>query len=540
MKSATFAILLASSGSAYLVRNASFGNEVSLLADFSLSGAVNFGKDLCPCVGFHGIDGKTPVTIDGAKVNYPADLGATCQPWDKENHPKCKADGAPWCGDKWCYVDPKACHLGVIPKPSAYMPDAVYQGMPVFYSYATCGAADQWAKGLPVLGEARCRCTGFQNAPGETIVDLGKGKTMPYPADIGGECLAWDNDRHPDCKGGDANKKPTWCNQAWCFVDPCSCDIEVPPKQSMYLPKAGFQNRPVYYSYATCNQKDSFSSDEHIEESKKEAERICAKETTSNNANPKFGTHGCACIGFHDISGETTLTIKGAKTAYPADLGSYCHTWDDGHHPECPDGKFCKDKWCYVDPKECRLPTVPKVSAYMPDAKYQGLPIYYSYATCGYEDQWAKNTPNFGAGTCRCVGVDNAQGTMKVKIGDNMMDYPAELGGACEAWDSGRHPDCKGGKGPAWCEQQWCFVDPCACMRLEAPPKQSVYLPTAQFQGHPVYYSYATCGGKDEFSSEEHKQKSVDQINSICSGASSSSLLSLSLLATVLLFAVRH
>ena len=33
-------------------------------------------------------------------------------------------------------------------------------------------------------------------------------------------------------------------------------------------------------------------------------------------------------------------------------------------------------------------------------------------------------------------------------------------------------------------------------------PKPSAYLPDAKYQGKPVHFSYATCGGKDSFSTE--------------------------------------
>jgi len=37
---------------------------------------------------------------------------------------------------------------------------------------------------------------------------------------------------------------------------------------------------------------------------------------------------------------------------------------------------------------------------------------------------------------------------------------------------------------------------------MTTPPKTSSYLPDANFQGKPVYYSYQTCGGVDSFTAD--------------------------------------
>merc|ERR1712137_300401 len=120
---------------------------------------------------------------------------------------------------------------------------------------------------------------------------------------------------------------------------------------------------------------------------------------------------------------------------------------------------------------------------------------------------------DFGNPKCPCVGLDNVTGATTVYLKDSFTaEHPADIGAHCEAWDNARHPSCKAGAGPSFCKQNWCFVDPCNC-DIPEMPKMSLYLKDAKYQGKPIYYSYATCGGVDEFVKTD-KQKSkacVDQ-----------------------------
>jgi hypothetical protein len=83
-----------------------------------------------------------------------------------------------------------------------------------------------------------------------------------YPGDVGGSCEAWEKKVHPAClvKSG---KPPSWCDQKWCWVDPCKCSIAVPPKPTMKQNQEmgmNYHGKTLYWSYATCGGKDSWSS----------------------------------------------------------------------------------------------------------------------------------------------------------------------------------------------------------------------------------------------------------------------------------------
>jgi len=489
-----------SAESVLLLRGVVAGQHGALAA----GGGAKFGSLDCPCIGFDDIEGETLAHINSTDVKYPADLGGSCQSWDEGRSPLCKGASPPkWCKQEWCYVDPRNCKIPVMPKMSDYQPKAMYQNMPLHFSYSTCDSKDTYTKEISELGSAGCRCVGFDNSPGTTNVTIG-GKQVEYPAEIGGQCKAWDLGSNPDCKGANPS---AWCAKKWCFVDPCSCSgLPAPPKTSDYLGEGTFQGKPVHYSYATCGEIDDYSS----AEKKKEAE--AGFDCAAHEMPDSFGSKKCPCVGFDNITGETLATVGGKKVIYPADLGGSCEAWDTGVNPSCKGDKpepWCKEKWCYVDPRKCDIDVMPKMSppetSYQPDARYQNLPLYYSYSTCGSKDSWAKSVANVGKPGCRCIGIDNSPGTTIANVGGGkMVEYPAEIGGECKAWDVNRHPRCKGDKAEQWCSKQWCFVDIASCTaKLDTTPTASGYMGDATFQGRPIYYSYNTCGEENLYTGSD-------------------------------------
>jgi len=239
---------------------------------------------------------------------------------------------------------------------------------------------------------------------------------------------------------------------------------------------------------------------------------------------PNFGNDKCPCIGVDKLEGETIAKIsKDKKVSYPADLGGRCESWDKSNHPKCPGESWCEQEWCYVDPCNCDIPVLPKPSSYIPDSQYQGKPVFFSYATCDGEDTYTAekdkktakliketcavevDSDKWGDEDCRCIGIGPQPGTTKVNIKDKMVDFPADTGATCNAWEEDNHPDCQGKNPPDWCGQAWCYVDPCKC-KLATPPKTSSYLPdSTAAEGRPIYYSYATCGSEDAYSAGDKK-----------------------------------
>ncbi|CAK0808651.1 unnamed protein product [Prorocentrum cordatum] len=239
----------------------------------------------------------------------------------------------------------------------------------------------------PRYGSPGCPCIGVDYIKGEKEVRHHHvdGKSN-YAAESGSSCSTWDHAEHPMCKG---DNQPDFCGQQWCYVDPCDCDIEVPPKPSIYMDKATYQGHRVHYSYHTCGGVDTWTPDEKKAQARENVE-ICDEPVDTR----KYGKDGCHCVGIDGLEGETMVSVEGRARPYPADVGSSCSAWDDGRHPNCTAHDapaWCKERWCYVDPCLCDLKTPPQESVYIENAVWQGRPMYYSYTTCGSTDHFTNS-----------------------------------------------------------------------------------------------------------------------------------------------------
>jgi len=450
-----------------------------------------------------------------------------------------------------------------------------------------------------IVGNEACRCIGVANSSGSVVATYPQGHLSIgaiYPSDVGSHCATWDLHSGPDCvaTGG---PQPDYCSQQWCYVDPCSCGLDSPPTTSLMLPGATYHGKTLYFSYATCGGEDSFTSSSHATacvnqdseshcsalskcawtgekclgkelvtacSAQKSASLIGERSTIATAVKVKAspGSSGCPCIAISGALGSINATIGSSTLLYPADLGGSCETWDDAIHPDCKGDSlhdWCRQAWCYVDPTNCNgLSLPPKVSAYQPQATFNGMTLYYSYVTCGSSDSWTTfdnptacinqktegdctakpkcawtGSPGkclgkelvqksefdaaiVGNATCRCVGVANSSGSVVATYPQGHLSigaiYPSDVGSHCNTWDLHSNPDCvaTGGPQPDYCSQQWCYVDPCSC-GLESPPTTSLMLPGATYQGKTLYYSYATCGGEDSFTSSSHSTACVNQ-----------------------------
>mmetsp|Transcript_156513 Transcript_156513/g.480154 ORF Transcript_156513/g.480154 Transcript_156513/m.480154 type:complete len:411 (+) Transcript_156513:83-1315(+) len=111
------------------------------------------GSDACRCIGLAEMLGYVPAFLASQEnatpeeVDFPAEVGSFCFAWDSKPHPACRGAGPgrpSWCDRSWCYVDPCACDMDAAPAPGRYFPGATFQGRQLFYSYASCGAVDEY------------------------------------------------------------------------------------------------------------------------------------------------------------------------------------------------------------------------------------------------------------------------------------------------------------------------------------------------------------------------------------------------------------
>mmetsp|Transcript_97725 Transcript_97725/g.309894 ORF Transcript_97725/g.309894 Transcript_97725/m.309894 type:complete len:467 (-) Transcript_97725:323-1723(-) len=283
------------------------------------------GDPDCPCIGITGRDGEVIFNTSGLNVTYPIDAGSSCQRWDMDRHMDCRNANYPmvdpaWCVAKWCFVDPCNCKPrdpSVLPHPSAYIPNALYQQKRVYYSYEACGEQDTWTtknnnaacqtkqtsfdcvstsgcawtldqgcvgeelagstcsqnfvRDSLTWGRTECQCVGFTELSGFAVAHApqsGNGtdeaaSTLDFnlSASVGSTCKAWDDGAHPACQG--SGSKPDWCTKRWCLVDPCKCGLDTPPKISTYFTGAKWLTHQVYYSYAACGETDTYTEAEN-------------------------------------------------------------------------------------------------------------------------------------------------------------------------------------------------------------------------------------------------------------------------------------
>ncbi|CAE7306956.1 GST1 [Symbiodinium natans] len=246
---------------------------------------ASYGSPGCPCIGLDRTSGTATSQGESSDSQaYPASVGAHCDAWDNRSCGQAKSTD-PFCQAQtpmpWCFVDPCNCNVSSREHPA--WQGLTWQGHPVYASAATCGSHS--AEGKPsqpslckdpgrfleeLMGHANCKCIGIAGLSGNLSVNFST--ESPFPADLGSSCQKWDEGRHPDCRGEDP---PGWCHRQWCYVDPCSCSIEEPPKVSTYFPKATYGHKPLYYSYESCNSFDTFTFDSRSACVNQESEARC-------------------------------------------------------------------------------------------------------------------------------------------------------------------------------------------------------------------------------------------------------------------------
>jgi len=354
-----------------------------------------YGDPTCPCVAFDNLQGDLWIKIDGKTVAYPAETGSTCHAWDYLHYPRQCNTGTDddfarnatypdWCLQQWCYVDPCNCALPAPPKVSKYMPDSIYQGKALYYSYATCGETDQWTaqhnagkaayfevvKGQCTLNEdATCvfspnypekyennqKCE-IMGPPGAVI------QTNSFETEHGFDFMTIDGLEYHGGKGPNEvmlkSGKIEWYSDGWVTAKGWKLCTETQEGACVMQPDEVHCKR-----LDKCSWLDGKCLG-------KEAAGACKID------DPIWGSQDppCQCIGIDGLEGDVlanTGPVGGREklAKYPMDVGAKCKSWDAAHHPDCTGPaapEWCLQKWCYVSPCNCKLTTPPKLSGYFP------------------------------------------------------------------------------------------------------------------------------------------------------------------------------
>lgn len=417
-------------------------------------------------------------------------------------------------------------------------PRKVNAGAVSFQASRTVEAA--LSRGPHPYGDPKCPCIGFDNMQGEVEVVIDKKTKTWYPAEIGGTCKAWDYLHYPtECNTGhddDFVRNGTyaeWCSHQWCYVDPCNCELPIEPKVSKYMPDATYQGKTLYYSYATCGEKDMWSATHHTGKASYftvtegpctlNADATCVMspnypknygdsqkcdiqvvpgavvQTTSFETERGYDFMKIDGVPYHGSKGPDSVTIAGGKISWASDGDTTKKGW-----------KICTETQegaCFNQPDAAHCGRLDKCAWDSNEKRCMGKE---AFGVCLHKD------PIHGAHEpyCQCIGIEGLEGESEVNVGgfrsEKLVKYPMSVGSKCAAWDSGRHPDCSGSSPPDWCFKAWCYVSPCNC-KLETPPKLSTYMPNVFYQGKPLYYSYATCGNQDTYTKDFNTKACVNQ-----------------------------
>ncbi|CAE7365952.1 PKD2 [Symbiodinium natans] len=381
------------------------------------------------------------------------------------------------------------------------------------------------------------------------------GSDVMYPASYGNYCGKQSEPGASACfnlTSGEelpASEQAGWCNDPWCYVDPCTC-----PVADLAL-TSYFPGSKLYYSYSNCGGVDTFSSSSSLNVDAGCAANYTPVTTGTCLLKMSSGQPKVDCTTAFAKEGKCVMATPGGPnttaTQYPPTYGEGCGVHLEPGSSSCSDSSgnplplnesagWCTKPWSYVNPCECS-------ASDMTRSTYFDLELYYSYSVCGATDTYTENpsavtinktsvgcpsppppavspmnwpfTSALEEG-CECIPLADmylmsstdascAQGTGKCANASSGM-LTANYGGSCgihaELFSSSCYDQDTGkmwadqceegwsvGCRAAWCDRPWCYVNPCTCSSV-SDIAASLYFP-----GSTLYYSYANCKSIDTF-----------------------------------------
>eukprot|EP00747_Dinoflagellata_sp_TGD_P164841 gnl/TRDRNA2_/TRDRNA2_185333_c0_seq1.p1 gnl/TRDRNA2_/TRDRNA2_185333_c0~~gnl/TRDRNA2_/TRDRNA2_185333_c0_seq1.p1 ORF type:complete len:208 (+),score=36.35 gnl/TRDRNA2_/TRDRNA2_185333_c0_seq1:84-707(+) len=128
--------------------------------------------------------------------------------------------------------------------------------------------------GCACLGEIpdcipRVKCDKpFADANGECVQPTVQEKLQMYPTNYGTLCVTHIEPGHTACYdveagvekpafgSGSADEKAKWCDDPWCYIDPCNCNA---PER--YAADYFASYSCLWYTYLTCGDSDAYSGE---------------------------------------------------------------------------------------------------------------------------------------------------------------------------------------------------------------------------------------------------------------------------------------
>jgi hypothetical protein len=433
-----------------------------------------------------------------------------------------------------------------------------------------------------VTGMPGCACLGFNAMSGNPMIEKkdnctydwsyqgkcvvtsgGKLQNIIYPGDYGEICKAheepgaascYNQSQYPPVELSSSLKAP-WCDEPWCYVDPCNCDAGDATK-SDYFPEL------LYYSYATCGSKNMYTAMESGSNMVGNAQ--CAQAVVNGSSGGSLGgesgmgSSACSekCPGvaammeaFKSLEGEPEQTFicqfqeavscaaasqecwMGGKPPFRDELAAEvkcmcsCPAFTSGSDP-CAAGASEGLVDCLVTEPYCAEAKAVEMKKALEESGGTAVgddAMFRAHMENKLKESCYKPPPprgGFGHPGCPCVGdiamydiekfdcdYEWAFGGKCVQpsLTTNFTHYPGDYGESCAPHKEPGATDCfdlsvsppvelPTEKQANWCNSPWCYVDPCYCDASDATP--SDYFP---YLREKLTYSYETCDGANTY-----------------------------------------
>ncbi|CAJ1363207.1 unnamed protein product, partial [Effrenium voratum] len=307
-----------------------------------------------------------------------------------------------------------------------------------------------------------------------------------------------------------------WCQLPWCYVSP-EC---VTARGSSV-----FAGSPVaYFSYDTCGNTPNCYSDFDVD-------ARCPYDPHNVRSYTIYKSNGCECSFTgrelpQDVWLRYPLEEPGryANVTYVRIYGTSCASWDT--LPGTPWSEYCLpgSDWCATEYNWCQVPwcfvgsscstRIRSTIFNAPGTEFFSYDTCLSSPNCArepydpacpfdlHDNAWstAADCPDSWSDVCSCIyqgsvlPADLYRNFPKSQPGrySSLQNIPI-YGTSCASWDilpeTPFQPFCPPGmdwssKSFNWCQLPWCYVDSSCVTKV----------PTAVFDGHPLYYSYDACG----------------------------------------------
>jgi len=307
------------------------------------------------------------------------------------------------------------------------------------------------------------------------------GEWLDYPRNVSSEygtfCSTWDMGTSALftklCNAGVDTADNGWCRMPWCYVDPCSCDLDDVYRPSR-LEVSSDMLALSWKTCSTCSLRGLAGNRKTIAQRKSECEDQvfgCLWDIAS-----------VSCVVDETKMVKAKATCRSAETSLACNSDANC-MWD---------GQLCISRASVLGASSLTAATAQCPRLVGGAAGCKCISPNEHASKNGKELPFVTQAD----GTLRHIGADGTETIL-----------PSDFGSYCSAWDSGATSIF-----PQDSADTWCFVDPCTCSASDVLPANAAFKQPNGFQkaDQVVAVSTMTCaqcpGRINQRACEAHSQ----------------------------------